>query len=169
MIAALDVQYDDTARTALAAAVVFEHWDSATHIAEYTAMCGEVAPYQPGEFFRRELPCLLQVLQRVREPLDAIIIDGYVAFGDRPGLGLHLWEAIQRRTPIVGVAKTKFHSADAIEVVRGESRAPLFITAAGFEAAVAAEQVRTMHGEFRIPTHLKRVDQLARGVGPSTA
>lgn len=163
MIAALDVQYDDPKLSALAAAVVFERWDSAAQIADYTESCVDIRPYQPGEFYRRELPCLLQILKRVPEPLDTIIIDGYVTLGERPGLGFRLWEALGRATPIVGVAKTSFHEADARVVIRGESRAPLYITAVGLDAAVVAEDVRTMHGEFRIPTHLKRVDQLARG------
>jgi deoxyribonuclease V len=163
MIAALDVQYDDPTHTALAAAVVFAHWDAAASTAEYTATCSNVAPYQPGEFFRRELPCLLQILKQIRRPLDIIVIDGYVTLGDKPGLGHHLWEAVSRATPVIGVAKTRFHAAEACEVVRGASRLPLFVTASGIEATVAAEHIRSMHGEFRIPTHLKRVDQLARG------
>lgn len=163
MIAALDVQYDDPKLSALAAAVVFDRWDSPGQIADYTESCVDIRPYQPGEFYRRELPCLLQILKRVPEPLDTIIIDGYVTLGERPGLGFRLWEALGRATPIVGVAKTWFHDADARVVTRGESRAPLYITAVGLDAAAVAEHVRTMHGEFRIPTHLKRVDQLARG------
>jgi len=47
-------------------------------------------------------------------------------------------------------------------VLRGDSRRPLYVTAAGLDPAAAALHVRSMHGPFRIPTLLKRVDQLCR-------
>lgn len=163
MIAALDVHYDEASKTATAAAVVVESWEDAEPVAEYTASCTFSEPYVPGEFFKRELPCLLAVLEKVRETLNVIVIDGYVTLGDKPGLGMRLWEALPTKVPIVGVAKTRFHSAAAIEISRGESKTPLFITAVGIELADAAEGIREMHGPFRIPTLLKRADQLARG------
>lgn len=162
MFAALDVHYNEPVRTALAAAVVFRQWEDAEPVAEYTASCLSVEPYVPGEFFQRELPCLLAVLEKVQEPLGLIIIDGYVSLGDRPGLGMHLWEALHKSTPVIGVAKTRFHSAAAVEITRGQSQAPLYVTAVGIEPAAAGESVRQMHGPFRIPTLLKRADRLAR-------
>jgi len=48
-------------------------------------------------------------------------------------------------------------------VLRGDSSRPLFVTAAGMNADGAAELVRGMHGLHRLPTLLKRADQLARG------
>lgn len=163
MIAALDVHYDEASPTATAAAVVFESWaDDAVPIAEYKAPCSGIQPYEPGEFFKRELPCLLAVLDKVNEPVSLIVIDGYVSLGDKPGLGLRLWEVLGKKTPIIGVAKTRFHSADAVEMTRGDSKAPLYVTAVGIEPETAAEHIRKMHGLFRIPTLLKRVDQLAR-------
>ena len=98
MIAALDVRYDEDALTGQGAAVVFEQWDDAVPLAEYTATFNGIEPYVPGQFFKRELPCLLAVLEKVREPLDQIIVDGFVSLGDRPGLGMHLWEALDRKS-----------------------------------------------------------------------
>jgi deoxyribonuclease V len=51
----------------------------------------EAAAYQPGRFFDRELPPLLAVLATV-DPLDLVLIDGYVDLDPhgRPGLGAHL-------------------------------------------------------------------------------
>lgn len=60
MIAALDVRYDD-GLTGQGAAVVFGQWDDAAPLAEYTATFKGVEPYVPGQFFKRELPCLLAV------------------------------------------------------------------------------------------------------------
>lgn len=162
MIAALDAHYDEDASIGTVAAIVFEHWADAAPLSEYTAECSEVEPYVPGEFFRRELPCLLAVLKVLREPLSAIVIDGYVNLGDRPGLGMHLWEVLGRKTPVIGVAKTRFHGADAVGINRGRSKAPLYVTAAGTDRLQAAARIKQMHGRFRIPTLLKRVDRLAR-------
>jgi deoxyribonuclease V len=94
-----------------------------------------------------------------------VIIDGYVWLDaeSRCGLGGHLYEALQQRIPIIGVAKTAYRGAAfAISVLRGESHSPLYVTAAGLSADLAAAGVRNMHGPYRLPTLLKRVDQLAR-------
>jgi deoxyribonuclease V len=60
------------------------------------------------------------------------------------------------------VAKTRFEGAPAIEVCRGRSTSPLFVTAVGVAPEEVAERVRSMHGAHRVPTLLKRVDRLAR-------
>jgi deoxyribonuclease V len=124
------------------------------------------APYRPGVFCQRELPPLLAVLRRVRRRFRVVVVDGYVWLDGhgRPGLGAHLYEALRRRVPVVGVAKSRFGLADfAVPVLRGCSRQPLFVTAAGMPAAEAAQRVRDMHGACRIPTVLKRVDRMCRG------
>ena len=122
-----------------------------------------MAPYEPGSFYKRELPCLLAILRDVPHALEAIVIDGYVWLdvNERPGLGGHLFAALG--TPIVGVAKTMFRGAPAIPVIRGSGARPLFVSAAGMAVEEAARQVAAMSGAFRIPTLLKRVDQLCRG------
>jgi deoxyribonuclease V len=163
MILALDAYYDERTLNATGAAVVFEHWDDAEPLSEYTAICEGIQPYQPGEFYKRELPCLLAVLETVHEPMSLIVVDGYVSLGDKPGLGWRLWEALDRHVPVIGVAKTRFRTVTALEVLRGQSQTPLYVTAAGMEPTEAAEHVRRLHGPFRIPTLLTRVDWLARG------
>ncbi len=123
------------------------------------------ADYQPGRFFERELPCILPLVGAFLSegPLATIVIDGYVDLGPgQPGLGRRLHEALGGRVEILGVAKTRFRSAEAHELLRGSSRAPLFITTTGDrEAAVRA--IASMAGRHRIPTLLRRVDRLARG------
>lgn len=164
MIAALDVHYDEIASSALAAAVVFRNWEDEEPLREYTVCCKGIAEYVPGQFFQRELPCLLAVLGVIQEPIQVVVIDGYVSLGDKPGLGIHLWEALQRQKTVVGVAKTRFHSASAFELCRGSSKAPLFVTAVGIEFAEAAAKITAMAGPYRNPKLLKSVDQLARGM-----
>jgi deoxyribonuclease V len=51
----------------------------------------------------------------------------------------------------------------AREVTRGHSLSPLYVSAAGMHLSDAMHHIQEMHGEFRIPTLLKRVDQLSRG------
>lgn len=150
----------------MAAGVWFRGWDAADAECEHAVRLAEVAEYRPGEFFRRELPGLLAVLAN-GPPADAVLIDGYVWLGpDRPGLGAHLFDALGGRVPVVGVAKTRFVSADAVPVCRGESRSPLYVSAAGFDPADAAALVAGMHGPYRVPTLLKRADRLARTADP---
>jgi deoxyribonuclease V len=124
-----------------------------------------VLPYQPGEFYRRELPAIRAVLAGAGK-LALLVVDGYVDLDaeGRPGLGAHAHAEFG--VPVIGVAKTRFRTAShAVEVRRGRSARPLLVTAAGMPAAEAATLVRRMAGPFRIPDALRRADALAR-TGP---
>ena len=157
----VDVDYRDS--EAIAAAVVASSWDAATAIESRTTRIAEVEPYNPGAFYVRELPCILSVLALVKSEYRAIVIDGYVDLDEhgRPGLGAHLYP--HKNLPIIGVAKTAFRgSSFAVQVLRGTSQKPLFVTARGIDKDHAAMLVRRMHGNFRLPTLIKEVDTLAR-------
>jgi deoxyribonuclease V len=136
-------------------------------LAEHTALVPKVPSYQPGEFYRRELPPLRAVLNGL-EGLALLVVDGYVDLdpSGRPGLGAYAHEAFA--VPVIGVAKTVFRGAThAVPVLRGASARPVLVTAAGLPPADAADLVRRMAGRFRIPDALRRADQLARtGVAP---
>lgn len=165
-IACLDVDYREG--SAHSACVVIDGWDAQAPARLATATHPAPAGYEPGAFYKRELPALLAVLARVAEPLAAIVIDGYVWLGrdGEPGLGARLYEAIARRTAVVGVAKTAFRGDDwSQQVLRGTSSRPLFVTAAGMDPSAAADAVRRMHGEHRIPTMLQLADASCRGRG----
>lgn len=165
MIACLDVAYDDA--VAYAGGLVFNDWTDASSVEEQVIpVVGVQQHYESGQFFRRELPCLLAVLKAL-PPAEVVILDGYVWLGgvDQPGLGAHLYQALGGQAAVVGVAKTRFQCAKlACEVFRGRSTRPLFITAAGMNPESAAGHIRSMHGSYRIPTLLKRVDYLCRHV-----
>ncbi|MCC6144969.1 MAG: endonuclease V [Candidatus Hydrogenedentes bacterium] len=162
MIACLDVDYRPD--SAVAACVLLEDWTSPRTFLEILRRLGPAAPYEPGQFYKRELPCLQEVLSYVREPLEAIVIDGYVWLGEnQPGLGAHLYSDLGSETPIVGVAKKRFAGAvHAEEIYRGMSRRPLYITAIGVPQGHAAAQIARMHGPHRIPDALQRADRLCR-------
>lgn len=169
MIACVDVGYVDELGPAIAACVVIVDWADVSSEEERVEIIGRVQPYVPGEFFRRELPCLLKVLRGVEHTLHAIVVDGYVWLDDGgaapvPGIGAHLHEALDRRVPVIGVAKSPYKDAvGAVPVLRGDSRKPLYVTAVGVDSSEAADCVRRMHGPHRIPTSLRRVDRLSRG------
>jgi deoxyribonuclease V len=168
MIFCVDVHYGERVVTACVGVKGFGDADPALELVEETKTAA--APYQPGRFYERELPFLVEILARARTAatFDVVIIDGHVWLAeDEPGLGAHLSTALGKEIVIIGVAKSRFSGGVAVPVLRGRSRQPLYVTAAGMDVARAAELVATMHGPYRIPTILKRVDQLARRIAPT--
>ena len=162
MIAIVDVDYRDD--HALAACVLARDWTDPLSCAEFIESIADVKPYVPGQFYLRELPCLLALLAKIPEP-DIVVIDGYVWLGPkRPGLGAHLHDAMNRIPAVIGVAKTRFHSADevATPIRRGQSTTPMWITSTGIDPQAAADAIRSMHGPHRIPTLIKQADQRCR-------
>lgn len=160
IIAAFDVHY--LADSCAAAAVLFSDYSDAEPTATYAQVLPGAADYISGEFYIRELPCILTLLKQIRKAPDEMVVDGYVMLGNRPGLGQHLFESFDGKIPVVGVAKSKFKGSSGAEIFRGGSKYPLYVTSAGVDLQKASERIRTMHGDHRIPTLLKRVDLLAR-------
>lgn len=162
MYAAVDVQYLPSGE-ARAALVIAPSAAFSLIETEKVVLVPSVAPYVPGEFWRRELPCLQAVLSGV-SGLSLLVVDGYVDLdpSGRPGLGARASAAFG--VPVVGVAKTRFASAThAVPVLRGSATRPLYVTAVGLAVAEAADLVRGMAGRYRLPDALRRVDALARG------
>jgi deoxyribonuclease V len=161
VIACFDVDYK--ADKAHIGGVLIRKWTDAAPFREYGKVIDDIADYVPGQFYKRELPCIIQLLDEIVEPIDLIVVDGYVWLtDDKKGLGAYLYEALNQKIPVIGVAKNWFKDNTAIQVLRGESKKPLFVTAAGFDAKIAAKKIEQMDGEFRNPTILKQVDQLCR-------
>jgi deoxyribonuclease V len=160
MITAVDVCYANK-DIAIAAAVVFRNYIDNRFIATYSAKVNQFGEYIPGQFYKRELPCLMAVLKKVNEKLDTVIIDGYVMLGDKPGLGYYLWEKLGEKVSVIGVAKTLFAGAYSVKIFRGKSNKPLYITSIDIDPISAAKNISKMHGSYRIPKLLKLVDNLA--------
>jgi deoxyribonuclease V len=162
---AVDVHYLSSGG-ARAAAVLAADARFCEVVAERTEVVAEVLPYRPGEFYLRELPPMRAVLHGL-DRLSLLVVDGYADLdpGGRPGLGAHAHAAFG--VPVIGVAKTAFHTAThAVPVLRGTSARPLFVTAAGMPRDEAAELVRHMAGQHRLPDAIRRADTLAR-TGPA--
>lgn len=164
MFACVDVQYDSASGTAKAAVASFLDWGSPRSNEEHVVTVPVTEPYVAGQFYKRELPCLVAVLALLSATPRVVLVDGYVWLGDgREGLGARLHAALGGPA-IVGVAKKSFPGTGAIEIFRGQSLAPLYVTASGMSTFTAASGVSSMHGKHRLPTLLKRVDHLARGL-----
>ena len=164
MIACVDVHYKKDG-TAQVACLLFQNWSDDKAVKELTTVVSQVQNYVPGSFYMRELPCIMEILQMVQETIDLVIVDGYVWLSpSKKGLGKHLFDELGGKTPVVGVAKSFFRNADsvAIAVLRGKSKNPLYVTAEGLDGQAAARLVKNMHGKHRMPTLLKRLDQLTK-------
>ncbi len=165
MILAIDVDYQDEEKTAQIAGVVFSTWQSTVAEQIYQKKLNKIEPYEAGAFYKRELPCILSLLEDIQQDLSCIVVDGYVFLGqeDHAGLGLHLWQALDQKIPVIGVAKNYFRGTPiSCEILRGNSQKPLYITAVGMPLDAAKHAISTMAGQHRVPTLLKLVDQKSR-------
>ncbi|NNG01395.1 MAG: endonuclease V [Desulfobacteraceae bacterium] len=163
MIVAIDVDYENT--VAHAAAVGFETWASDTQILTRTWQSDVINDYQPGRFYRRELGPIMGLLGTFDVNPDIIVIDAYchLSQSGEPGLGMHLYVSMDHRFPVIGVAKNRFRgTTHALEILRGNSKKPLFVTAAGISLDEAGQYIASMHGDHRIPTMIKLADSLSR-------
>ena len=164
LLCCVDVDYRGD--HAVAAALLFLDWGAKDPVAQHVVTVRGVAPYRPGSFYERELPCIDAVLARNHWPLAAIVVDGFVWLGEaEPGLGARLFTSLGEQVPVIGVAKNPYRGAPAVAVRRGDSNKPLYVTAAGMTAEAAAACVLRMHGVHRLPTLLKEVDRLCREGG----
>lgn len=165
MILAVDVHYSEN--SAVVAGVVFKSWQDEDSQKEYVSLMDEVADYEPGKFFKRELPCILKLIENYHLKPECIVVDGFVFLDDfsKAGLGKHLFDALNGEVSVIGIAKKRYKDIDSqFEVYRGDSRRPLYVTAVGIETQQAKRNVVTMHGNNRLPTLIKRVDQICRGI-----
>ncbi len=163
MNAILDVFYGND--TAVVACVQFRDWSDSQPSAVDLTQVEIGAEYVPGQFYLRELPCLLHALEAVAVRFEVIVIDGYVHLKPplRKGLGAHLAESLAYPATVIGVAKSPLKVADHfMPVLRGRSRRPLFVSAIHLPTERAAALVRSMSGPFRIPTLIKMADRWCR-------
>jgi len=165
-IALVDVHYEGS--SARAACVLAASWEAESALESRVLRLARVEPYEPGSFYRRELPCLLRVLSLLGTPPDVVVIDGYVWLPSpvRPGLGARLYEALGRGSAVVGIAKTVFsgarHSPVVATLFRGSSRRPLYVSAVGMDLDLAAQCVQRMAGGHRLPELVRQADRRSR-------
>ena len=165
MILAIDVDYRED--HAVAAGVMFESWAAETPVSVYHTFIESVEDYVSGQFYKRELPCIQALLRQHDLAPKCIVVDGFVVLGaeQKPGLGMYLYNALEQKIPVVGVAKKSFAGVDGdAEIYRGESSKALFVSAVGIELKEAKMHIKNMHGKFRLPNLLKLADTECRRV-----
>jgi len=164
MVFAVDVYYKEDDYAQIAGAL-FE-WEGFEPQETYIEQITTVNDYEPGAFYKRELPCLLAILEKIDiAKLQAIIVDGHVYIDDcNYGLGGKLYEELGRQVPVIGVAKNSFYSNrnKVKEIFRGKSNKPLYVSAIGLDLEIVSKRILDMSGEYRMPTILKSLDQLSR-------
>jgi len=163
MIACVDVNYRGNRTTT--ACILIADWLAEPPYEKLILRGKTTAGYQSGEFFRRELPPLIEILKKISSPIDCVIVDGYVWLAEdrSPGLGGYLYRELGTVIPIIGVAKNRYRDEEfSSRVFRRGSNRPLYITAAGMKQKEAADHILTMYGPYRIPTALKEVDRSNR-------
>ena len=106
MILAFDTCYYEN--KALTICIEFGNWSDKTIHKVHHEILENIPDYVSGEIYKRELPCILNLFQKIKsESIDAIVVDGYVFLDetDKYGLGGHLHESLEKKIPIIGVAK----------------------------------------------------------------
>lgn len=164
MVLAIDVFYTET--YAKAVGILFD-WEDDVPKNIIMENISEVEDYVPGQFYKRELPCIMKIIEKVElYMLEAIVVDGYVYVNNEKdsGLGYYVWEALCCKIPIIGVAKNSFfgNAETVVELRRGDSNKPLYISSVGIELDRAVELIKNMKGEFRVPTLLKKLDGITK-------
>lgn len=165
----LDVHYRESDQTnhttATVAGVRFLGIEHAHILSEHTIDLNDVAPYESGQFYKREMPCLLALINQINEPFDVIIIDGYVFLdgANKAGLGKYLYDNLADKKPIIGIAKNHFCDIpESCAVWRGISKHPLYVTSIGIDITKSKEMVSKMDGDHRMPKMITYVDKLGR-------
>lgn len=165
MILAFDTYYfGEKARTVC---IEFNKWTDKEEYNSFSEITDVTERYRPGEFYKRELPCISSLLKKIPlNDIETIIVDGFVYLDDhnRPGLGGRLYETLHEKIPVIGVAKTNFamlHENKRL-LYRGKTHHPLFINAAGMDIDKAVRLIQKMDGKERIPALLKKLDRMTR-------
>lgn len=165
MILAFDTYYfDNKAKTVC---INFDNWRANKISKIQSEVLDNIKDYVPGEFYKRELPCILSLMSRIDlANAEFIIVDGFVFLDDeyKYGLGAHLYKALTNNIPVIGVAKSNFATIKSLKriLLRGKSDRPLFITAIGIDVDEAVTKIESMDGAYRIPTLLKELDKLTK-------
>lgn len=165
MILAFDTYYfENKAKTVC---IAFDDWGTEKRFKIYSEIVRDIEDYVSGEFYKRELPCILNLTKKLDlEKVKLIIVDGFVYLDDNNkfGLGAYLYQELNGEIPIIGVAKRDFATINKnrTKIIRGKSQNPLFVTAIGIDLNVASEKIKNMNGNYRIPTLLKELDKLTK-------
>lgn len=178
--AGLDVAYASGSDRLVAAVVVLDATDF--RVLDSAAVPGEARfPYVPGLFAFRELPALVEALERLTVRPDLLVCDGQgIAHPRRFGLACHV--GVITGLPTVGVAKTPLGHyeppgelrgdwsplVDGADVVGRTLRTqsgvkPVFVSVGHrIDLARATAEVLRLAPRFRLPETTRAADHLCR-------
>ncbi|MCA2190399.1 endonuclease V [Nonomuraea cavernae] len=180
LVAGLDVHYhgDDE----LTAAVVVLDSGTLSVVEQVTVHGRTTFPYVPGLFAFRELPALVEALERLTVTPDLLVCDGYGLAHPR-GFGLACHLGVLTGLPSLGVAKTPFvgtHTTPGRErgswtpIVLGDSTVgralrtqraikPVYVSPGHrIDLDTVTDQVLRLAPRFRLPDPIRKADHLAR-------
>ncbi|MEU6781614.1 endonuclease V [Nonomuraea angiospora] len=180
LVAGLDVHYhgDD----ALTAAVVVLDAATMATVEEVTVRGRVAFPYVPGLFAFRELPALVEALERLTVTPDLLVCDGYGLAHPR-GFGLACHLGVLTGLPALGVGKTPFvgtHEAPGPErgdwtpivhegavvgrALRTQRQIKPVYVSQGHRISLdtVTDQVLRLAPRYRLPDPIRRADHLAR-------
>jgi len=167
MILAVDVYYYKN--KAKVVGVLFKDWKDSQPFDVKSIYVNEIAPYESGSFYKRELPCIISLLNNIDlTGIEFIVVDSFVYINDDKKLGLagYLYEYFNGKIAVIGVAKNSFHlnEKNVKKVYRGKSKKPLYISSIGRNLSSAVLFISSMFGDYRFPTLLKTLDQETRNI-----
>lgn len=130
------------------------------------------ADYIPGEFYKRELPCIIEFLKYYKLKPEYIVVDGFCINKDNEnnihaGLGYKVFTYLRdnvvgfSNVKIIGIAKSAYCTSPEIawEILRGKSKKPLYMQACGANVKeINNTTIENMYGDYRIPELLKITD-----------
>lgn len=187
LVAGLDVAYAGDGRGTgdlVAAAVVVIDMDGLRVVERSTATARSTFPYRPGLFAYRELPVLVEALERLTAVPELLLCDGHgLAHPRRFGLACHL--GVLTGLPTAGVAKTPFTGsydraalgqergshADLVDAGETVGRAlrtrtgvnPVYVsTGHRIDLPTACAHVLTLTPSYRLPETTRQSDHLSR-------
>ncbi|WP_234995477.1 deoxyribonuclease V [Streptoalloteichus hindustanus] len=180
-VAGLDVAYANDGSDDLVAAVVVLDADTLEMVDSAVVAGTSTFPYVPGLFAFRELPALVDALERLTTTPDLLVVDGQgVAHPRRFGLASHL--GVLTEVPSIGVAKTPLGRyeppgprrgdwtplLDGAEVVGRALRTqdgvrPVFVSVGHLvDLDTATDQVLRLAPRYRLPETTRQADHLGR-------
>ena len=170
---AIDTYY--TEENAYTVGVFFSKWDDTEPLKIIKRITKPKYPYVPGEFYKRELPCIMDLLGGVDfDSLSTIIVDGFVRIekdGEMvSGLGEHLYDEVKDwGISVIGVAKSKFDGCEnwSIPIIRKAGSKPLYVQGIGrYTDEMAASLIKGMAGPNKLPILLQRLDRETKEINP---
>ena len=170
---AIDTYY--TEENAYTVGVFFSKWDDTEPLKIIKRITKPEYPYVPGEFYKRELPCIMDLLGVVSfDTLSTIIVDGFVRIEKNgemvSGLGEHLYDEVKDwGISVIGVAKSKFDGCEnwSIPIIRKAGSKPLYVQGIGrYTDEMAASLIKGMAGPNKLPILLQRLDRETKEINP---